>query len=61
VIEGMLALHFVNVFFAAILAGIEVTLHYRLRVTVEVLSEDSQLRLRRAIPSRWSASRVRRG
>jgi hypothetical protein len=39
----MLALHFVNLFFAGILAGIEVTLHYGLRVPVEVLSEDSQL------------------
>ena len=38
----------VNVFFAGILAGIEVTLHDGLRVPVEVLSEDAQLRPRRA-------------
>jgi hypothetical protein len=52
VVSEMLALHFVNLFFAGILAGIEITLHYGLRVPVEVLSEDSQLRLRRALVRR---------
>jgi hypothetical protein len=48
----MLALHLVNLFFSGMLAGIEITLHYGFRVPVEVLSEDSQLRLRRALVKR---------
>jgi hypothetical protein len=52
VISEMLALHLVNLFFSGMLAGIEITLHYGFRVPVEVLSEDSQLRLRRALVRR---------
>jgi hypothetical protein len=51
-VSEMLALHFVNLFFAGILAGIEIALHDGLRVPVEALSEDSQLRLRRALVRR---------
>ena len=42
-------LTFVNVFFAGILAGIEIVIHYGLRAPVEVLDEKSQIRLRQAL------------
>ena len=51
-VSEVLALHFVNLFLAGILAGIEITLHYGLRVPVEVASEEAQLRLRRALVRR---------
>lgn len=42
-------LDFVNVFFAGILAGIEIVIHYGLRAPAEVLDEQSQLQLRQAL------------
>ena len=42
-------LDFVNVFFAGILAGIEVVIHYGLRAPAEVLDEQSQIQLRQAL------------
>jgi hypothetical protein len=39
VVSEMLALHFVNWFIAGILAGTEITLHYRLRVSVQALRD----------------------
>jgi len=43
------ALHFVNLFFVGILAGMEIVIHYGLRAPSEVLSERSQLQLRQAL------------
>jgi hypothetical protein len=43
------ALHFINLFFAGILAGVEIVIHYGLRAPSEVLSEPSQLQLRQAL------------
>ncbi len=42
-------LDFVNLFFAGILAGIEIVIHYGLRGPAEVLDEQSQLRHRQAL------------
>jgi hypothetical protein len=42
-------LHFVNLFFAGILAGIEVAIHYGISGPAEILSEQSQIRLRQAL------------
>ena len=42
-------LDFVNVFFAGILAGIEIVIHYGLRAPAEVLDEQSQVQLRQAL------------
>src|SRR4051812_30903082 len=42
-------LDFVNLFFAGILAGIEIVIHYGLRVPTEVLDEQSQIQLRQAL------------
>jgi hypothetical protein len=42
-------LAFVNVFFAGILAGIEIVIHYGLRGAAEVLNEQSQVQLRQAL------------
>ena len=42
-------LDFVNLFFAGILAGIEIVIHYGLRAPVEVLDEQSQIKLRQAL------------
>jgi hypothetical protein len=42
-------LHFVNLFFAGILAGMEIVIHYGLRAPTEVLSDQSQLQLRQAL------------
>lgn len=43
------ALHFVNVFFAGILAGMEIVIHYGLRAPSATLSDRSQLQLRQAL------------
>jgi hypothetical protein len=42
-------LHFINLFFGGILAGIEIVIHYGLRAPAEVMSERSQLQLRQAL------------
>src|SRR5713101_9539305 len=42
-------LDFVNLFFAGILAGIEIVIHYGLRAPSEILDEHSQLQLRQAL------------
>jgi hypothetical protein len=42
-------LDFVNLFFAGILAGIEIVIHYGLRAPAEVLDEQSQVQLRQAL------------
>jgi hypothetical protein len=42
-------LHFVNLFFAGILAGMEIAIHYGLAATPEVLSDQSQIQLRQAL------------
>ena len=42
-------LDFINLFFAGILAGIEIVIHYGLRAPAEVLDEQSQIRLRQAL------------
>ena len=42
-------LDFVTVFFAGILAGIEIVIHYGLRAPAEVLDEQSQIQLRQAL------------
>jgi hypothetical protein len=42
-------LDFVNVFFAGILAGIEIVIHYGLRAPAELLDEQSQIKLRQAL------------
>ncbi len=59
-------LDFVNLFFAGILAGIEIVIHYGLRAPTEVLDEQSQIQLRQAlvlrlrvlVPVRGSARRA---
>lgn len=45
----VIALDFVNVFFAGLLAGIEFVIHYGLRRPSEVLDDRSQLQLRQAM------------
>lgn len=42
-------LDFVTLFFAGILAGIEIVIHYGLRAPAEVLGEPSQIQLRQAL------------
>ena len=42
-------LDFVNLFCSGILAGIEIVIHYGLRVPAEVLDEQSQIQLRQAL------------
>ncbi len=42
-------LDFVNMFFAGMLAGIEIVIHYGLRAPAEVLDEHSQIQLRQAL------------
>ena len=42
-------LGFVNLFFAGILAGIEIVIHYGLRTPSETLDEQSQIKLRQAL------------
>lgn len=44
-----IALDFVNIFFAGMLAGIEFVIHYGLRAPAEMLDEPSQLKLRQAM------------
>ncbi len=44
-----IVLDFVNLFFAGILAGIEIVIHYGLRSPAEVLDEQSQILLRQAL------------
>ncbi len=44
-----LILGFVNLFFAGILAGVEIVIHYGLRAPSQVLDERSQLLLRQAL------------
>jgi hypothetical protein len=41
--------HFVNLFFAGILAGMETAIHYGLHAPTQVLSDRSQLQLRQAL------------
>ncbi len=48
-------LDFVNLFFAGILAGIEIVIHYGLRAPTEVLDEQSQIQLRQALVLRRCA------
>src|ERR1700722_11624850 len=43
------ALDFVNLFFAGMLAGMEIPIHYGLHPSTLALSEQSQLQLRRAL------------
>lgn len=43
------ALDFVNLFFAGILAGMEIVIHYGLRAPSEALDEQSQIQLRQAL------------
>jgi hypothetical protein len=45
----IIALDFASLFFAGILAGMEVVIHYGLRRPAEVLDEKSQLQLRQAL------------
>jgi hypothetical protein len=42
-------LDFITLFFAGILAGIEIVIHYGLRAPAEVLDEQSQIQLRQAL------------
>lgn len=42
-------LHFANLFFAGILAGMEIAIHFGLHGPTRVLSDPSQLRLRQAL------------
>lgn len=42
-------LDFINLFFAGILAGMEVVIHYGVRAPSEVLDEHSQIQLRQAL------------
>jgi hypothetical protein len=42
-------LHLINLFFAGILAGMEIVIHYGLRGPSEVLDDDSRLQLRQAL------------
>jgi hypothetical protein len=44
-----IVLDFMNLFFAGILAGIEIVIHYGLRSPAEVLDEQSQILLRQAL------------
>jgi len=43
---------FVNLFFAGILAGVEIVIHYGLRAPAEVLDEQSQIQLRQTLVRR---------
>jgi hypothetical protein len=45
----LVLLHLINLFFAGILAGMEIVIHYGLRSPAEVLSDSAQLRLRQAL------------
>lgn len=45
----MIALDFINLFVAGILAGIEIVIHYGLRRPAEALDEASQIQLRQAL------------
>ena len=47
--ELVIVLQFANLFFAGLLAGIEIAIHYGFRTPTEALSEQSQLRLRQAL------------
>ncbi|HLX41539.1 MAG TPA: hypothetical protein VKR42_13485, partial [Ktedonobacteraceae bacterium] len=47
-----IALDFINLFFAGMLAGIEFVIHYGLRGPSEILDERSQLQLRQALVMR---------
>ena len=42
-------LHLANLFFTGILAGIEIAIHYGVRLPAEVLSDQAQLQLRQAL------------
>ncbi len=42
-------LDFINLFFAGVLAGIEIVIHYGLRAPSEVLDEQAQIQLRQAL------------
>jgi len=48
-VNYVIALDFVNLFFAGLLAGIEFVIHYGLRTPAEVLDDRSQLQLRQAM------------
>jgi hypothetical protein len=45
----LIFLHFVNLFFAGMLAGIETAVHYGLGAPPKALSEESQIQLRQAL------------
>lgn len=47
--DSVTALNFVSLFFAGILAGMEIAIHYGLHTPIQVLSDVSQLRLRQAL------------
>src|SRR5438094_615281 len=51
--NAAMILGFVNVFFAGLVAGMEILIHYGLRVPMQVLSDRSQLQLRRALVLRF--------
>jgi len=42
-------IEFISLFFAGILAGVEIVIHYAVRGATEVLDEKSQIRLRQAL------------
>ncbi len=47
--SAVIALHFVNLFFAGILAGMEIVIHYDVRAPIQALSDSSQIQLRHAL------------
>ena len=47
--NSAIVLHIINLFFAGILAGIEIAVHYGLVMPTELLSEQSQIQLRQAL------------
>jgi hypothetical protein len=47
--DSIVVLDFANLFFAGILAGMEIVIHYGLRRPAEVLDDKSQLQLRQAL------------
>jgi hypothetical protein len=51
--NAAMLLGFVNVFFAGLLAGTEILIHYGLRVPMQVLTDRSQLQLRQALVLRF--------
>jgi len=51
--NAAMILWFVNVFFAGLLAGTELLIHYGLRVPMQVLTDRSQLQLRQALVLRF--------